>query len=224
MTAKKQHSTKGVLKVHLAPRDDPENLANLDDFRTGAAYEYARKIMISCTWTNESTGASETMNFRIEDKQLTSYERAGLALSIYDYAEGTMTIGQDAPATRDDLYKYQKDRKIALAPIAGHPCPGQCGEISTTYAIMRAHMVAKKVCHIAMTAQNFSLLDYKFVKCRGCGALLRDAQNSMHGKYGHSKQSSTCRQAYAGEQASTANGGIFTWVSHALCLFLCLIL
>ena len=120
----------------MANNDDSENLANLDDFRTGAAYEYAKKIVMSCTWTNELTGTSETMKFRINDKQFTSYERARLALSIYEYADGTMTMGQDTPATRDDLYRYQKDRKIALAPVAGHPCPGQCGEIFTTYAIM----------------------------------------------------------------------------------------
>lgn len=98
--------------------------------------------MISCTWINESTDTSETMNFRINDKQLTSYERARSALSIYEYADGTITMGQDAPATRDDLYRYQKDRKIALAPMAGHSCPDQCGEIFTTYAIMRTHTTA----------------------------------------------------------------------------------
>ena len=39
LTVKNQQSTKGVLKIYLATRDDLENLANLDNFRT-AAYEY----------------------------------------------------------------------------------------------------------------------------------------------------------------------------------------
>jgi hypothetical protein len=38
-----------VLKVHLQSQDHPENLANLDDFRTGPAYEYAKRVMMSCS-------------------------------------------------------------------------------------------------------------------------------------------------------------------------------
>jgi hypothetical protein len=56
LSAKGQASTKGVLKVHLASQDHPGNLANLDDFRTGPAYEYAKKIMMSCSWTDENIG------------------------------------------------------------------------------------------------------------------------------------------------------------------------
>ena len=198
-----------MLKVYLANNDDSENLANLDDFRTGAAYEYAKKIVMSCTWTNELTGTSETMKFRINDKQLTSYERARLALSIYEYADGTMTMGQDTPATRDDLYRYQKDRKTALAPVAGHSCPSQCGEIFATYAIMRAHMFPKTTCQNAMTTQNLSLDNFKFVKCRGCGTMWRDAA-ALNRKHGHLESSFACRKAYGGEQASTADSGLFT--------------
>jgi len=142
LTVKNQQSTKDVLKVYLANRDDSENLTNLDNFRTGAAYEYAKKIMMSCTWTNESTGTSETMNFRINDKQLTSYERARMALLIYEYADGTMTMGQDAPATRDDLYRYQKDRKIALAPIA-MPWPVRlCRPCDKTYIYIHKRIIS----------------------------------------------------------------------------------
>jgi hypothetical protein len=141
-----------VLKVHLESQDHPENLANLDDFRTGPAYEYAKRIMMSCSWTNENTGTPQTMNFRINDKQLTSFERARLALSIYEYADGTMKMGEDVPATRDHLYRYQKDRRVPLAPRAGHPCPGQCGEIFTTYATMRTHLTAEEACRVSEDA------------------------------------------------------------------------
>jgi hypothetical protein len=56
LSAKGQASTKCVLKVHLESQDHPENLANLDDYGTGPAYEYAKRVMMSCSWTNENTG------------------------------------------------------------------------------------------------------------------------------------------------------------------------
>jgi hypothetical protein len=129
LSAKGEQSTKGVLKVHLEPNDHPESLAGLDDFQTGPAYEYAKRILLSCIWENGKTGSVEPMNFRINDKQLTSYKRARLALSIYEYAGGTMKMGEDASATRDDLYRYQKDRRISLGPKAGVACPGACGNV-----------------------------------------------------------------------------------------------
>jgi hypothetical protein len=105
LSTKGQESTQRLLEIHLAPDDHPENLAGLNDSRTGPAYEYAKRILLSCTWTNEKTGSTEVMNFNINDKQLTSYERARLALTIYEYADGTMKMGEDASASRDDLYR-----------------------------------------------------------------------------------------------------------------------
>ena len=70
-------------------------------------------------------------------------------------------------------------------------------------------MFFKTTCQKAMTTQKLSLDNFKFVKCRGCGTIWRDAA-ALNRKYGHLEPSFACRKAYGGGQASTANSGLFT--------------
>lgn len=210
-------STKGVcastgcLKIKLEAQDHPEHLANLNQHSQFAEYEYARRVTLSFSWVDETRQSNEQMYVQMNNVQLSGCQRARFALSAYEYADGTISVGEHVDAKRTDFYRKIEDRAVPPAPLPARPCPGACGKSFGGYQAFFTHVSTEPLCKTAYDVlskgEKTDLMG--FYSCRGCGKKFINIGNLQGSGASHFKSSPRCKDIYGAEKATVENSSIF---------------
>jgi len=186
-----------MLQLHVTEEDDERHWANTSSVRP--EFEMARRIMLTLTWNSTKTG-EEVVYYLIRGKKRTSeLKRAREAMSILEYANGTLELGTDSGPKRCDFGSREKNRAKKLDED-GVPCPGPgCTVILRSKGPKNLHFKSEPDCKKAFNAlPTIERQNFQFFMCWACGKLFEGTRNvETHIKPGkRSADFPVCRAYY----------------------------
>ncbi|THZ57018.1 hypothetical protein D6C85_10519 [Aureobasidium pullulans] len=178
----KEDGTLATLQLSLTAEDDERHWANLSDARP--EYETARRIMLTLSWVSTKTGEVVVYHV-IRCKQRTSkLLRAREAMSLLEYANGTLTVGVDSGPKRADFGCHDVDKAKNLDDGDGVACPGpNCSFVHRTNRKKEVHWGKSPACKTAYSRlSSAEKQDFRFFICRNCEKIfdrLKSVENHL---------------------------------------------
>jgi hypothetical protein len=176
-TRMKYDGTPATIQLHVTDEDDDRNWANLKVSKP--EYEAARRILLSLTWVSTITG--EEVKYYLKNtsgangggKPTTDLVRAREAMSLLEYANGTLKLGEESPPNRRDFGSKERNKAKVLDErlTLGVACPGpNCDFKHRSEKSKDLHFKANPSCkaaYVAMTRKRKQ--EFQFIICWKCG-------------------------------------------------------
>ncbi|KAH0173836.1 hypothetical protein KCU67_g1079, partial [Aureobasidium melanogenum] len=160
--------TPTVLQLHVTADDDDRHWANTSS--ANPLFEDARKILLTATFESPVTGQEVVIYLRRSKNKTSDLERARVAMSLLEYANGTLKVGTDSGPHRMDFGDLDENNKKTLNDGDSIACPGAgCTYVHRSKKPMATHWKNNPDCETAYKAlSTVEKYNFRFFICWNC--------------------------------------------------------